>query len=78
MNAADFWGVVMPAWLGAVGTIAASVVALFAYLAGRSAQGGVKQLADGLDRSAHPNDEAGTAALRGSDGETHHSEPWAL
>ena len=28
----DLWGVAVPAWLGAVGTIGASAVALIAYI----------------------------------------------
>ena len=72
---ADFWGVVVPTWLGALGTIAASAVALVAYLAGRAAQGGVKQLAEGLNRSPS------TAASEDREGllpDQRAVEPWLL
>ena len=47
----DFWGVVVPAWLGAVGSIAASAVAVFAYINSRSARGGIEELRDSVNQS---------------------------
>lgn len=73
---ADFWGVVVPAWLGALGTIAASVVALFAYITGRAAQGGVKQLADGLNRTTSQAGNSEAPSLL--DGDARGKEPWVI
>jgi hypothetical protein len=50
-HSTDFWGVAVPAWLGAVGTILASVVALIALYIGRRAAGGVRQIASGSNQS---------------------------
>lgn len=47
----DFWGVVVPAWLGSVGSIAASAVAVFAYINSRSARGGVKEMRGSVNQS---------------------------
>ncbi|WP_314506007.1 hypothetical protein [uncultured Microbacterium sp.] len=48
----DLWGVAIPTWLGAVGSILASIVAVIAIFVSRSAQGGVKNIAEGLNRDA--------------------------
>lgn len=75
---ADFWGVVVPTWLGALGTIAASTVALFAYLAGRSAQGGVKELANGLNSTSERSNDGDRAPLRGGGDQSSAPEPWLV
>lgn len=55
----DFWGVVVPTWASAIGTIGASVVALIALFAGRSAKRGVKNIGSGLNVEAeHTAEEA--------------------
>lgn len=52
MDAADLWGTVVPTWLGAIGTVGASVVALVAWITSRSARGGVREIAQGLNGEA--------------------------
>ncbi|MFJ2543765.1 hypothetical protein [Microbacterium sp. NPDC087589] len=46
----DFWGVVVPSWLGAVASIAASTVAVIAFINSLSAKGGVREIGDALNR----------------------------
>lgn len=48
----DLWGVVVPNWASAIGTIGASVVALIALFTGRSAKRGVKNIGSGLNAEA--------------------------
>lgn len=46
----DFWGVVVPSWLGAVASIAASTVAVIAFINSLSAKGGVREIGEALNR----------------------------
>lgn len=50
----DFWGVVMPAWVGAGGTFAASIVAVIALIIGQRARGSARNIATGLNRDSEP------------------------
>lgn len=54
----DFWGIVIPTWASAVGTIGASVVAVVALFAGRSAKRGVKNIGSGLNAEAENTAES--------------------
>lgn len=54
----DFWGVVVPTWAGAIGTIGASVVAVIALFAGRSAKRGVQNIGSGLNTDAENSAES--------------------
>jgi hypothetical protein len=45
----DFWGIVMPAWLGAIGTIAAAVIGVVALIKGQRTRGGLKEVQRGLN-----------------------------
>lgn len=47
----DFWGVVMPAWVGAIGSLSASLIAVAAFIYSRSAQGGVKAIGESLNHT---------------------------
>ena len=57
----DLWGAAIPAWIGAIGTVAASAVAVVALFKGQSAKSGVENLAQGL------NTESGNAATEARD-----------
>jgi hypothetical protein len=47
----DFWGIVVPTWVGAVGSLSASLIAVAAFLYSRSAQGGVKAIGESLNQA---------------------------
>ncbi len=68
----DFWGVVVPSWLGAVASIAASTVAVIAFINSLSAKGGVREIGDALNREATVQPARPT--LRGSS--VAEAEPW--
>lgn len=68
----DFWGVVVPSWLGAVASIAASTVAVIAFINSLSAKGGVREIGDALNRE--PTAQPGARNLRGSS--VAGPEPW--
>ncbi|WP_311260514.1 hypothetical protein [Microbacterium sp. WCS2018Hpa-9] len=68
----DFWGVVVPSWLGAVASIAASTVAVIAFINSLSAKGGVREIGDALNRE--PTVQPGGRSLRGSSAAE--PEPW--
>lgn len=68
----DFWGVVVPSWLGAVASIAASTVAVIAFINSLSAKGGVREIGDALNRE--PTVQPGGRSLRGSSAAG--PEPW--
>lgn len=46
----DFWGIVVPTWIGALGSVAASAIAVIAYINSRSAKSGVQELGDSLNK----------------------------
>lgn len=63
----DFWGIVVPTWLGAAGSIAASAIAVIAYVNSRSAKSGVQELGDSLNRVPTINTTAtGTLHIGGT------------
>lgn len=73
----DFWGVVVPSWLGAVASIAASTVAVIAFINSLSAKGGVREIGHALNRA--PTGQRGVpggAALRSAD--VAGPEPWSV
>ncbi|WP_311877512.1 hypothetical protein [Microbacterium forte] len=68
----DFWGVVVPSWLGAVASIAASTVAVIAFINSLSAKGGVREIGEALNRE--PTAQPGGRSLRASS--VAEPEPW--
>lgn len=70
----DFWGVVVPSWLGAVASIAASTVAVLAFINSLSAKGGVREIGEALNRE--PATPPGTSTLRGA--VPAEREPWTV
>ncbi|WP_243063219.1 hypothetical protein [Humibacter sp. RRB41] len=49
----DLWGVAIPGWIGAIGTVGASIIAVIGLLLGRGARQGVKQLAEDSNRNVN-------------------------
>ncbi len=75
----DFWGVVVPSWLGAVASIAASTVAVIAFINSLSAKGGVTEIGDALNREPSVRRGAiGGLAIGGAATGTDPPEPWAV
>lgn len=75
----DFWGVVVPSWLGALASIAASTVAVIAFINSLSAKGGVREIGDALNREATIQPEPGlTVGVRASSAATTGPEPWSV
>lgn len=75
----DFWGVVVPSWLGAVASIAASTVAVIAFINSLSAKGGVREIGDALNREPTVQREAvGKLAITGSATAAVAPEPWSF
>lgn len=70
----DFWGVVVPSWLGALASIAASTVAVMAFINSLSAKGGVREIGAALNRE--PSFRPGAPALRQSTAVA--PEPWSV
>ncbi|WP_091229054.1 hypothetical protein [Microbacterium sp. 3J1] len=70
----DFWGVVVPSWLGALASIAASTVAVIAFINSLSAKGGVREIGDALNRepTAHGAGERGLRGVAAA------PEPWSV
>lgn len=52
MSGPDFWGAVVPAWLGGVGGIAAAVVSTIALIKSLKTQGGVETLKNAANTTA--------------------------
>lgn len=75
----DFWGVVVPSWLGAVASIAASTVAVLAFINSLSAKGGVREIGEALNRepTVQPHG-VGNLAISGSATATVGPEPWSI
>ncbi|WP_407361514.1 hypothetical protein [Microbacterium sp. LBN7] len=75
----DFWGIVVPAWLGAVASIAASAIAVLAFINSLSAKGGVREIGESLNRDQTIYREAsGTLHLSGTATATVAPEPWSF
>ncbi|KIP90366.1 hypothetical protein RU09_11555 [Microbacterium sp. MEJ108Y] len=75
----DFWGVVVPSWLGAVASIAASTVAVIAFINSLSAKGGVREIGEALNREPTAQREADVSVgVRLSATATVGPEPWAF
>lgn len=76
----DFWGVVVPSWLGAVASIAASTVAVIAFINSLSAKGGVREIGAALNREATIQPESGlTVGVRApTAAATSAPEPWSV
>lgn len=70
----DFWGVVVPSWLGALASIAASTVAVLAFINSLSAKGGVREIGEALNRQ--PPIRPGAPTLRQSTAAA--PEPWSV
>lgn len=71
----DFWGVVVPSWLGAVASIAASTVAVIAFINSLSAKGGVREIGEALNREPT---EQGVRTRTLSAAATAAPEPWSF
>ncbi|WP_447911714.1 hypothetical protein [Microbacterium phyllosphaerae] len=75
----DFWGVVVPSWLGAVASIAASTVAVIAFINSLSAKGGVREIGEALNREPTVQREADVSVgVRLSATATVGPEPWSF
>lgn len=63
----DFWGIVVPTWVGAFGSVMASAVAVIAYVNSRSAKSGVREIGDSLNQVPNVTRTAvGTLNVEGS------------
>lgn len=75
----DFWGVVVPSWLGAVASIAASTVAVIAFINSLSAKGGVREIGEALNREPTVQPEAvGKPSITRSGTAPVVPEPWSF
>lgn len=75
----DFWGVVVPSWLGAVASIAASTVAVIAFFNSLSAKGGVREIGEALNREPTVQREAaGRLTITGAAAAAVAPEPWSF